>query len=357
MKTGQKRIVALLMLIILIISVYFIIVQFQIAEIAGDETKKLPLLVKIFSDEKSGTVPFAVNLTSLALYYKGNIQYYWDFGDNKSSNELSTSHIYNESGSFTCNLTVIDSSGEKGSDSIEIIAVKNREPNVGMKLSRTTLSRRYIPMLPWLVKLSKGRLWEYLLKSTVFPNFLINMGGDMFCEAQVNDPEGDEIISYEWKLEPPPYQKFGGTTEYPEYYFNGSNLTLPFLYTYREGEYFITLKVKDSAGNEGEVTNKFNIRQSTVEDVLGTIKSIRSYYWPLALLNLVGSPVTNFIGKNIWPKLEKYPVAQLSLYLYLKLGWQIDLTKADIVLLPTIKKAIDKFPLLKPIVKNLLIKI
>ena len=358
MRVGQKKIITLLVLVILIISLYFVIVQYQITKITEDKVEKIALFVKIFSDEKSGTVPFEVNLTSLVLYFKGNVQYYWDFGDNKTSNEIRTTHIYNESGLFNCNLTVTDSSGEKSSDSIEIIAMKNLPPSVGMKLSKTTLSRKYIPMLPLLATLQKGRLWENLLGSSAFPRFLVNMFSDIKCEAQINDPEGDEIVSYEWKLDPPFYKKFGGAPIYPVYYFNGSNITLPLVYTYREGEYFITLKVKDSAGNEGEVTNKFNIRQSTIEDVEESISLFRTFIWPVTVKPLVGTPVANFINDTIWPSLEKYPVAQLTLFLVLLVRWQLDLTVySGLVLLPTIKNTIDKYPALKPIVKNFLVNI
>ncbi len=57
------------------------------------------------------------------------LTYHWDFGDGTSSDEKSSSHVYEKSGSYRVVLTVKDSSGSNcGISSDSFVAVVNTKP-------------------------------------------------------------------------------------------------------------------------------------------------------------------------------------------------------------------------------------
>jgi len=57
----------------------------------------------------------------------GAITYLWEFGDGGSSTQANPRHIYREVGEYEAKLTVKDSHGATGIDTLNIL-VKNREP-------------------------------------------------------------------------------------------------------------------------------------------------------------------------------------------------------------------------------------
>ena len=84
----------------------------------------------------------------------------------------------------------------------------------------------------------------------------------MTCEADFTDPEGDEITSYTWIIQPPSYTQnifLGGENVQPKYKFEGQKVTLPGFVTYRQGDYKVTLIVEDSKGNNATFYPEFKI--------------------------------------------------------------------------------------------------
>ena len=251
---------------IIFLSIFVVTTQIQLFELksTNGEMKELPLLAKIFVDEKSGTVPFDVNFTAFISNAKGHVDYQWDFGDGITSTELKTSHIYEVNGSFLCTLKVTDSSGKDATDTIKIVTKDNEAPMATIKINDANVIRNYIPILPKLADPFGGRKLYRLMSIGLLPASLFELGGQVHCDAQVSDPEGDEIVSYKWVLTTPTITTFTGTIQ-PKYEFEGESVTLPLLYTYGNGQYDIQLTVVDSAGNNATVNIPFKIDKSSFE--------------------------------------------------------------------------------------------
>ena len=102
------------------------------------------------------------------------------------------------------------------------------------------------------------------MKFNIIPASFLNKNGPVECTAQVNDPEGDEIVSYTWVLTTPAITTASGTIQ-PKYEFEGKNVVFPLLYTYGNGQYDVTLTVTDSAGNNATNTIQFKMDKSSFE--------------------------------------------------------------------------------------------
>lgn len=72
MNKVQKRIYVLFVVVILILSAFIVVVQFQIKKVTKEE--ELPLLVKVFVDKEEGYKLHGVNFTSLVLYYEEDLK-------------------------------------------------------------------------------------------------------------------------------------------------------------------------------------------------------------------------------------------------------------------------------------------
>ena len=78
--------------------------------------------VRGFADPSSGAAPLRVQFSSTGRDPQGGALIYdWDFGDGGGSVKQSPEHIYTEEGTFTARVTVTDSQGKSGSDSVEIV--------------------------------------------------------------------------------------------------------------------------------------------------------------------------------------------------------------------------------------------
>ncbi len=222
MKEQNKILVTILVLVIIILAAFAVLIEYRFGVFAKTDVEKLPLLVKIFTDDNSGVTPLKVNFTSLTLYYEGKIKYHWDFGDNKTSDEMNPSHIYNESGSYICTLTVTDSSGKKSTDRIEILAKLNQAPTVSINMPELRPSRPFMPLIwrPGISVYYNGQKLRRIMDSKIFPKSLLNRKGFVTCSAQASSPEGNEIASYKWELRPPTYTSIAGKQIKPVYYFD-----------------------------------------------------------------------------------------------------------------------------------------
>ena len=125
-------------------------------------------------------------------------------------------------------------------------------------------------------------------------------------EGQVFDPEGDDIVSYEWELSHPPV-RFLTNTEYPKFYFKGGeelvNFTIPELYTYRWMQYSIKLTVTDSAGNKGSDIKTFSVswsdvclRRRDITNKWNNFWNIRFYSIPTSMQDAITSALWGVLG-------------------------------------------------------------
>jgi hypothetical protein len=265
MNEKLRMILIVFTLMVIIFSIFTVINQNQIKNIVKAEIGTDPIIAKIFVEEKTGIAPFTVNFSVLVLDPKGNVTYNWDFGDDAASNKINPIHTYQQNGTYTCFLTVTDEDGRESKDSMKINVKPNEAPTVTIFISHPTLIRQYVPILPQLADPWGGRKLKMLMDLSIIPSSLLEIDGDIHCEAQVYDPEGDEIISYTWVLQPPTLTQLSGATIRPTYKFEGKSVKFPLLYTYTNGQYDVTLIVEDSAGNNASVSVPFKIEKSRFE--------------------------------------------------------------------------------------------
>lgn len=72
-------------------------------------------------DSPTGLPPLAVRFSSSGSDPDGTIvSYRWDFGDGSSSNEQNPTHVYNNPGNYTAQLTVTDNGEARGTASVSI---------------------------------------------------------------------------------------------------------------------------------------------------------------------------------------------------------------------------------------------
>ena len=273
-----------------IVAVIIIVAAFA-ATIYYYETKEISravvgegLFVKAFVDNSVGTAPLAVNFSSLLFNFEGTPTYHWDFGDGNTSNATSPAYTYNKPGEYTCNLTVIDIDGKNVTTSFRILVSVNQAPTVVSLVTPSFSNRPDRPI--WLAKLNfipiiGDKLLVALANST---SSLIKGNDWIYCEAQVSDPEGGEIVLYEWEIIQPSVANIGGALEWPKFYFSGENMknfTIPMIYTFRAGAYDVKVTVTDAAGNKASSQVRFNVDYSNLEYRTWKIKnSWRSKWGP-----------------------------------------------------------------------------
>jgi len=271
-----------------IISVMIIVAAFA-ATIYYYETKELSgggigegLFAKAFVDESVGAAPLVVDFSALLFNFKGDPTYHWDFGDGNTSNEVNPAYNYTEEGEYTCNLTVTDITGKNVTNSVKILVVANKAPTVVSLVSPSSSPRPNGPY--WLIQLNKiPIIGEQILASLPKSNSpLTKKEGWIKCEAQALDPEGDEIVLYEWELLQPPAATITGKMEYYTYHFEGENmteLTIPMIYTFRQGAYDLRVTVTDARGNKASSQVRFNVGWSNLELQIATLKGSWNKLW------------------------------------------------------------------------------
>jgi uncharacterized delta-60 repeat protein len=89
-----------------------------------EEGVNLPPVAVITADRVTGTVPLTVNFSSTNSLDKDGtiVSYFWDFGDQSTSNAPNPSHVYNKAGSYNVVLRVFDDDGLTAGDR-ELIVV------------------------------------------------------------------------------------------------------------------------------------------------------------------------------------------------------------------------------------------
>ena len=261
MKDNALKIIFTLFVVAIVILSAFVI-NFYINFEASAKDSDSELFVKIFADVEDGVVPLNVNFSSIVMYNKGEVKYHWEFGDGESSEETLPSHNYSNNGSYICSLKVIDEDKKESYDSIEIKARKNLAPTGSFNIDPLTSSRPYVSLIPELSTTYAERFVANLIDSPIPTPRISSLDGWVTCEADFTDPEGDEITSYTWIIQPPSYTQnifLGGENVQPKYKFEEQKVTLPGFVTYRQGDYKVTLIVEDSKGNNATFYPEFKI--------------------------------------------------------------------------------------------------
>lgn len=362
MKGKTKKLVMVLGAIaIIFLSIFVVTIQYQISELVKKEEESLPLFTKIFTDENSGAVPFAINFTSLVSNHEGKIEYEWDFGDGTTSNEINPSHIYEVNGSYKCSLTVTDSTRKKVTDAIMVIAKTNQGAIATIKIDPPVKSQRpYLTGLPKTTDTYDGGIIDQVINSPIPHPRLSNLDGWVTCEAQVTaDPEGDKIVSYKWEIRPPSYSKrIGGTNVDPVYYFEGEKITIPGMYTYRLGDYDITLIIEDEAGGNATISTEYTIQTSGEENRIAKLewryndlntKWVTKASKQLAFAGFVINIVANGLeGNTLFPRIK------IAILLVLQLQWLIEWEGSDTLPFELYGEFLEKHPLRQKAVDFLL---
>lgn len=331
MKKKYKIIFATLVTAIILISIFAVMIQTGILKLDITSTKieeGRPLFLKIFTDKNSGTIPFGVNFTSLILYEEGAVSYKWDFGDGNTSDEKNPSYVYQENGTFNCSLTVTDSTGRKYTDIAKIFVTGNQAPT-GQIFTDLRPTRPYIPFLIGFINKFES-IYRQLLYRGVIPASLLTRMNFVSLRAEASDPEGDEIVSYEWILKPPVYSTFTGEQVKPEYKFYGKEIEIPLIYVYTTYTYKLTLLVTDSKGNVGTTTEDLEVKISQPETFYYTIKSYKDSIlgpaglWHTSFKSSLRGPFGKLIADYLLPLIPRWPLLKLLLILRVKKNLDID---------------------------------
>jgi len=281
-KKMQRLIYAFIMSVIIIVAAFAVTVYYYETK-TGRVGVVEGLFAKAFVDESIGSAPLEVNFSSLLFNFEGSPSYFWNFGDGNTSDVTNPTHNYTTPGEYTCNLTVTDINGKNVTTSVNILVSANQAPTVVALVSPTTSPRPNGPL--WLIQVLKisWSIGEMIHKAILDSDSSVKeTEGWITCEAQVSDPEGDEIVNYEWELTLPPIYYMTGTVEYPKYTFEGKDLkiiTFPLVYTFRNGQYDVRVNVTDSAGNTRGDIKRFNVERSNLEGTINMVKLIWGSLW------------------------------------------------------------------------------
>ena len=123
----------------------------------------------------------------------------WDFGDGKSESglEASTGHLYLRSGVFTAKVTVLDSQGQRGSSSVDIV-VRNKLPEASFTFTPENCTIETELTFSSAVKDPDGRvlnwLWQFgdgTCSTEAEPRHRFQRKGNFTVTLRVQDDSGD----------------------------------------------------------------------------------------------------------------------------------------------------------------------
>ncbi len=262
-----KKILTILVAGIIILSIAFISLKYQVESMPKKDADEKSLFINILSDASSGTAPLSVNFKPLILNEKGKPEYFWEFGDGNTSTEKNPTYVYTKEGTYNCKLKVKDQNVEK-TDSFNITVLKNNPPDVKIILS----------------------------KNTAFRPETVNF------DAQVFDPEGDEL-EYEWTLRYPAFFGWENVETYNEKSFSKK--------FWRNGNYVAELTVTDEAGNSVYQFARLQMQKSEPEmfyqqaraSVFFLPTTVAVIWIALGYLN-IDNKITDWLDENWleWPE-------------------------------------------------------
>ncbi len=295
---------------IVLLSIFVVTTQYQIFEINERQVGQ-PLYVKIFADKTEGLLPMSVNLSPFVDYSKGDITYEWDFGDGNTSKERHPTVTYEEPGNYVCTLTVTDSNGNTQTDKINILVKKNKPPVVTLSINQNNINREF----NWLEILTLTPIAAYAGNQQVFLDRVeerqgANAWGEgrLVVTAQIMDPEDDEIVSYDWRVQTADSlvtsPALGSREMLPVKNLTGeTTVTIPELYAWMGNEHLVILTVTDSAGNNATADIRFTVSQSLrltkINGLRTGIKTGLPFVAMLWGLRFIEEPISTFLDE-IW---------------------------------------------------------
>ena len=291
----DKKILVIIIAVLVILSIAFVSLRFEVKNITHNEDDKPSILIKILSDSNSGTAPLSVTFKSLVLYEQGVPQYTWDFGDGTTSNDKSPTHVYMQEGVFSCKLMVKDENAEK-TDLFNITVFQNNPPDVKIILSKNTAFRP---------------------ETITF-------------DARVFDPEGDEL-QYDWNLRYPAFFGYEKVETHTE-----KNFTKNFL---RNGNYVAELTVTDEAGNSVFQFARINMQKSQPELFYNQVRASLfflpttvAFVWQILKTRGGDEKITDWLDENWldWP--DKVQNMVLSIIEFLGVPYEPPIHNANLKL-------------------------
>jgi len=337
----NKKLYAVISVIVVVIIILAVFVGVIFKQEVIDEIEP-KLSAKIIASKTSGTAPLDVNFKSLVLNSKGKVDYHWEFGNGITSEEKDPSIIYENDGNYSCSLKVTDESGETKTDTMKILVKKNQPPVVTLFINHYTINRDF----NWLELLTLTPIAGYagnqqMILDRVEKQKGANAWGEgrLVVTAQIMDPEGDEIVSYDWKVQTAESVVSSPSTGLKEWLpvknLTGEiNVTIPELYSWLEQMHIVILTVTDSAGNKANASIQFTTSKSMkltrIMGIKGLIKTglpLLAYFWALRFIE---EPVSTFLDK-IWFSLPPKMQNTISWVLnFIKWGYEPPIPKADL---------------------------
>ena len=337
----NKKLYAVISVIVVVIIILAVFVGVIFKQEVIDEIEP-KLSAKIIASKTSGTAPLDVNFKSLVLNSKGKVDYHWEFGNGITSEEKDPSIIYENDGNYSCSLKVTDESGETKTDTMKILVKKNQPPVVTLFINHYTINRDF----NWLELLTLTPIAGYagnqqMILDRVEKQKGANAWGEgrLVVTAQIMDPEGDEIVSYDWKVQTAESVVSSPSTGLKEWLpvknLTGEiNVTIPELYSWLEQMHIVILTVTDSAGNKANASIQFTTSKSMkltrIMGIKGLIKTglpLLAYFWALRFIE---EPVSTFLDK-IWLALPSN-IQNAILWVLNFIKWDYDppIPKADL---------------------------
>ncbi len=297
MNKEKRRLISIFLVVIILSAAIATAIPFSMNYFEEQDKEEKALFAKAFVDVKEGVTPHSVNLTSIITDSEGKLEYFWDFGDGETSTEKSPSHTYihteiietsdEETGkdsiktSYTCTLTVKDESGRKTTDSIEIEVYGNRPPQISLQIPTSNPRRPSTPIefSPKTIRIDSYQSEDYwmLHGKGLLPKSLTSKEGFFTISASASDPDGDEIVSYDWTLYPPSYTTRSGKPVDPEFHYTGQTVTIPTADMYPAKPYNLKLIVTDSAGQKSEENVPFTVQKSTSKSSIEVVRQKMSF--------------------------------------------------------------------------------
>ena len=350
MKERKKKINAIVALVtsaIIILSVIVTITQYQVYNLTttAKEKELLPLLVSISADKTSGIIPLEVSFTPIVSNSVGEIDCHWNFGDGNTSKETKPTYIYQENGTFICNLTVTDENGKRESSSVKIILTENHPPTVSIEAPTDKPRRPKIwvleYILPKFLHIENFGCQDYwsLRNMGVLDPFFKGKESFFTVEAEASDQDGDEIKSYDWVLTGEDYPKrITKKVVEVKYNYSGKTIDIPTKDIYPARPYTLTLTVTDSAGKKRSETLPFTVLKSQDrirwESFTGTLGHLKSKWiseWRTSIImsGIILGPIAIIlkIFQNYFPSLLSFPAGKLLFMFFVELILQTDPSK------------------------------
>lgn len=264
------------------------------------------LLVDIDTDKPPmGVEPLTLNLTAIVLNARGKTTCEWNFGNGEEAKGREVTVTYDEPGTYSCTLTVTDEAGRKATDSLQIVVEENKPPVISLSINIQTVDRPFkwlnlfalvpLPLNPFAWAGNQQKILNRI-EEKEGPWAWGDSG--IVITAQVTDPEGDEIVSYEWREQTADkVVTITGETFLPTHNLTGNEtVRIPALYAWMLERHIVTLTVKDSAGNVATAKIDYIVSEGPLETRLKLLRQMMTL--------VLGGKVMEKVMGIIWEYLK-----------------------------------------------------